>query len=769
MKLSRSFTAPFLVSGFIILFLPTYLSAQSAINDKTRFLNITCSEDGSFSIIIQSQNNEKPTNIHGIGLFMDGHLQKDLTVANRDNQKILTNKKVTVFLEATGNRSIAVNWSANDQRKHTFDVRVEVPENANFYGGGERFDDVNQLGHILPVTNDDHPNAKGVGTYASIPFLMTNQGFGVWVDSFAAGAFDIAATNHKLLDLKYPEKELRVVFMAGHNMKDILNEFTRLTGRPKVPPAWSFGLWKSRDVFQNRDSVLVDVHKLRQLNIPASVIVFDSPWETGYNNFEINSEQFANPIDLFRTIKENGFYSALWFTPLINSKSNQDMKGVTVVSSNYDEAAQKGYLVHDSSGKVVPVKWWKGTGGLVDLTNPQAKKWWLRQLAKTQKLDGVRAYKLDDGEGIYVPSAKYYDGTPAWRMKNRYPNLYHDAVQSYIDSLFDGDGVLLNRSSFTGTQRYPFLWAGDNRSDFSFNNGLPSVILAGENAGLSGIPLWGSDISGYINNGKRPTKDVFIRWTQFGALSPFMQVHMTSNLGPWDFDNQTLDIFRTYARLHTDLLPYMLDAAQVAHDTGMPIIRAMALAFQGDREASRYPFQYLFGPDLLIAPMYRGGTTRTVYLPEGTWIDYWTGKSVIGPKTIEVKAPLPQIPLFVKTGAIIPMLPNDIQTLVPRNPEMKKDVVSISDEPKRILEIWPGNSGSLMTTMGISAFFHLTSKEIQLSITNKENIPLDLKVMYQQVTTTFPDLSLQYDSKSKVSTIEIPGFSGTKQISLNIH
>lgn len=768
MKSLRTYFIRLLTVAFSSILIPIGATAQSQISIKTRYMSLAYSEGGTFSMVIPSDNGQQPKRIQGIGLFLDGHLQKGFRLATKNGEQILVNNHVTVSLDATGNRSIAIDWSANDHQKHKFDVRINVEGNDNFFGGGERFNSIKQLGYILPVQNDDRPSDKGVGTYASIPFLMSTQGYGIWVESYATGSFDIAATDHQYLDLKYPEKKLRVVFMAGPDMKDILNEFTRLTSRPKVPPVWSFGLWKSRDVFQNRDSVLVDVHKLRRFDIPASVIVFDSPWETGYNNFEINRQQFTHPEQLFHIIKENGFYSALWFTPMINSKDIQDMKGITPVSSNYEEATQKGYLVHDSAGNVVPVTWWKGTGGLVDLTNPKAKKWWIDQLSKTQKLDGVRAFKLDDGEGVFVPSAKYYDGTPAWRMKNRYPTLYHQTIQTYIDSVLGGNGVLLNRSGFTGIQRFPFLWAGDNRSTFSFKNGFPTVILAGQNAGLSGIPFWGSDISGYINDGKRPTKEVFIRWTQFGAFSPFMQVHMTSNLGPWDFDHQTLNIFRTYAKLHTDLLPYILDAAREAHETGMPVIRAMALAFQDDSKAADYPYQYMFGPDFLVAPMYRGGTSRVVYLPGGTWFDYWNGKSYTGPKTIDVKAPLSQIPLFVRAGAIIPMLPENIQTLVPRNREMKKDIVSISDVKTRILQIWPGDSGSVSTTGYLSASFHKMNNEIQLTITDDSHIPVTLEIMHRHVTARTPGLTVRFDSRNDQSVIKLPAFKGSKTLILQI-
>ena len=733
---------------------------------KTSHLEVNYQKQtGILSLTILNGNQKKAIHVKHIELLMDGKLQKGFETVHQTSETELKNSNITVTLKKSGTRSVSVVWSANDHKRHQFNMRIVDNSNDRFYGGGERFNTINMRGFSMPMANDDRALYKGNGTYASIPFMMSSKGYGFMVENGSHGTFDMGSVDRTHLNIKYHDTYLKVVFLGGPNFKDILHEYTKLTGTPRIPPKWSFGFWKSRDVFQNRDSVLEDVHKLRKYHIPASVIVFDSPWETGYNNFEINAKQFSHPYKMFRTITKNGFYSALWYTPMINSNESQDMRGITKVSSNYKEAAEKGYLVHDSTGNVVQVHWWKGTGGIIDFTNPKAVKWWLHQIEKTQKLEGVRAFKLDDGEGDYVPNADYRDHTKPWQLTNKYSALYHGAVQSYVDSVFHGNGVLLNRAGFLGAQRYPFLWAGDNSDNFSYSDGLPTVILAGQNAGLSGVPFWGSDISGYIDR-TRPTKQIFIRWAQFGAFSPFMQVHMSSNLGPWDFGKQALDIFRTYATWHTDLLPYLYNTAITAKQTGMPVIRAMALAFQNDPKAAQYPYQYMFGPDMLVAPMYRKGTWRSVYLPKGKWINYWTGNIETGPKDVEVHASLSQIPVFVKYGAVIPMLPKNIQTLVPRNPQMKKDIISLSDEPKRVLQIWPGIQGKIGNPNGIAAKFMLHGSEYTLTITNKKKRSIDVHFMYQKLKNMGYDLPLSYNTKKHMEILHLKAFSGTKKIML---
>ncbi|HVS29965.1 MAG TPA: TIM-barrel domain-containing protein [Thermoanaerobaculia bacterium] len=628
------------------------------------------------------------------GLWMDGVHQRGFRAV--DGSPALRNDAVEVRAESIAADAIAVTWTPRDGRVHELRLRIRSDDETEYYGTGERFQALNQRGFILPMRVDDRYGNKGVGSHKPVPFFISSKGFGVWVDSFATGVFDLSGSERFNTDLTFSDTRLRVVFIGGPSIANILKTYTALTGRSPVPPAWSFGLWKSRDVHHNREEVLEDVEKLRTLGIPASVLVIDSPWETGYNDFVVNREQFSEAEAMFARVEQLGFHLALWLTPFVNNRNVVDMKGIAAASRNFEEAAAGGHLVRNAGGEVALSEWWKGTGGLVDFTRPAAKEWWFAQLRKT-KWTGVRAFKCDDGEGNFVPDALFHDGTPAALMKNRYSVLYNEAMQEYIDRELGGDGVLIVRSGYSGVQKTPFAWAGDNRADLSFSDGLPSVILAAQNAALSGISLWGSDIAGYAGT---PDRETFIRWTQFATFCPFMQVHMTSNLGPWDFGEEAQEIFRRFAVLRMQLFPYLYDAVHETARSGMPVIRPMVLAFPDDRMAHQQIYQFLFGPDLLVAPMYRPGGSRSVYLPKGTWLDYWSGTSHEGPKTIDVAASLDRIPLFVRAGAIIPMLPEDVQTLVPRHARMDAGVVAIDD--RRAVKVWPGAPRSLATWDGMS-------------------------------------------------------------------
>lgn len=629
-------------------------------------------------------------------------------------------------VEAISPRAVALTWRCTKPGEH--DLLVSVQDNSRYYGGGERFNAINQKGFILPMGSLDRPEDKGTCSYKPVPFIMSSRGYGLWLDSTSPSTFDLNATSREQIKIHDRGERLRLVVLAGPTPAEILAEFTRLTGRPPVPPAWAFAPWKSRDVHRNREEVIADAELTRKHDLPASVIVLDSPWETGYNNFVLNQQQFPKPEEMFGRIRQLGFVTCLWLTPFINQTNVVDMKGIDAgPSSNFQEAAEKGYLVKRADGTPLIVAWWKGTGGLVDFTNPQATAWWHGQLAQTLKW-GVAALKCDDGESNFVEESRFFDGSRAAEMKGRYAQLYLKASHDFLEQHRPSDHTLIARCGFTGTGRYPFGWAGDNEASFSFENGLPGVIMAAQNASLSGLPLWGCDIAGYIGNA---TPELFIRWTQFAALTPLMMVHMQSNKGPWDYGTQALDVYREFARLHTRLYPYIENAAHDAAEKGMPIIRPMVLAYPDDARAVQQPYQYLFGPDLLVAPMNQSGTHRTVYLPKGIWTDYWTGQRLNGPAMIEADAPLERMPLYVRDGAILPMLARDIDTLVKRTPGIDPSVVTLDD--RRVIEVWPGERGGATTRDGLEAALTTAGGEQQLTVTSDRERQVEVRVRFAKV------------------------------------
>jgi alpha-D-xyloside xylohydrolase len=574
----------------------------------------------------------------------------------------------------------------------TWEFRLR--ERAPVYGFGERFDALDQSHRILVNASQDVPGAKGTSTYVPIPFFMDLRGYGVWVDTYAEAAFDLGATTLDQFAVRLRDTKLRVVVLEGPQFPLVLERFTGIVGRAKLPPYWAFAPWKSRNWHPDMAAVYEDIERYRRLGLPASVLVLDSPWATNYNTFEINRLQFTDPAAMVRRIHDLGFKLCLWLTAFINettwTPSEPELVGKIplTAASNFEPARRAGYLLTTDSGDVYLASWWKGRGGLIDFTNPAATAWWQDQVRKAIRL-GADAFKADGGEGSFIDDARFASGEDAAVMRTRYSVLYDRALEALIDRDLHGDGVLFMRSGSVGNHNLPFIWAGDNEANFGAENGLPSVVLAGLNAGLSGIPLWTSDLGGYEKASRRPGDDVlFVRWTEFSAFSPIMEVHSDINLGPWDYGPRALDLFRSYSRLHMSLFPYRYAAAQEAARTGLPLMRALVLFHPLDPEARRATDEYEYGPDLLVAPVLTPGTQRAVHLPQGAWVDYWSGARITGPLDTVVDAPLDRIPLFVKAGAILPRIPEDVMTLVPWTGAGAPPVPTLDD--RRVYEIYPG-------------------------------------------------------------------------------
>ncbi len=549
--------------------------------------------------------------------------------------------------------------------------RVRVRDSGDYYGLGERFDTLNHAHTIVHNISQDNPGAKGSSAYKPVPFFMSTTGYGLWIDTTGDATFDMNAVSSSDIILDADAERLRIVLFTGPEFPKILDGFTALASGPGqarsvLPPYWAFAPWLGRDYHQSEAQVLQDVDKARELGLPASVIVIDSPWETGYNSYLFNPKQFADAPGMVKHIHSEGYKLVLWHTPWINNRSDppheEGFAGkIDVESSNYAEAASAGYFVKSPDGRPYVGRWWKGTGSLIDFTNQHAKQWWQDQLRQAIRA-GADGFKDDDAEGNFIGEVKFADESDPRTMRNRYAVLYNNAVEELIQKDLKGNGVLLIRSVTAGANGLGFLWGGDNEGSFSPENGLPSVVTAGINAGLSGMPLWTADLGGYLTPAD---PKLFMRWTEFEAFLPTMEINSSTNQLPWDHGDEALAVYKKFSTLHMSLFPYRYAAAQQAAKTGMPIIRALVLDSQYDKQARLARYEYLFGPDLLVAPIVDEGTQRAVYLPQGEWIDYWTGAAAAGGKTIVTEAPLDSIPLYARRGSVLPKLPEDVMTLVP--------------------------------------------------------------------------------------------------------
>ena len=603
----------------------------------------------------------------------------------------------------------------------------------HFYGFGEKFNAVDQAGQLVRTLTFDDPGTKGDHSYKVAPWFVSTRGYGFHLDSSAESTFDMRAGAQDRYVVTNHLGTLRFNIVYGPKLTDVLVRYTGYMGRLPLPPAWAFGPWISSDIWRSGGEVRYAVTQFRNRGIPASGFVFDSPWEIAYNDFHFNMMQFAKDatIDgvhyqgftsvsaMMNFLRSNGLKAICWMTPFIDVHSNdENVPGQNLGrSSNYDEGAGKGFFVHASpGGPSLVVPWWKGRGSPIDFTNPAARQWLTDQLqgliAQTNVVTQsgasepvIGGFKTDDGESgngpnTYIPTtAIYADGRTGSEMRNGYCLAYHKTVWNILGQ----NGVLFARSGFAGSQAFPGHWAGDNEPNFG-DNGLPSVIIAGQSAAMSGYAIWGHDIGGYQDtNPSQSPSNLFMRWTQFGCFSPIMQMHrqVTKELQyPWRYGEEALQNYQFFARLHTRLFPYIYSYAKEASTSGLPIIRPLVLLNQTDENTFSLKHTYLFGNEFLVAPMITpNANARQVYLPAGNWFDFWTNEQHAGGKHITwTNNQQAQMPLFVREGAIVPMLLTEVQTLCDAN--YVNDTNVKTPDGGLLVRVYPGATSRFMVYDG---------------------------------------------------------------------
>jgi alpha-D-xyloside xylohydrolase len=550
-------------------------------------------------------------------------------------------------IECTASPDDAAEWLAVD---------LAAQPDERFLGFGERFDALDQRGHVvdLNVTN----GASGGKAYKPIPFFISSAGYGVQLLTSSRAIIHLAtADDPTVVSIRCRAASLSLRLIPGDSPAEILARYTEFAGRPELPPAWVFGPWKSRDwTTEDQAAALEDIEAGRALRLAGTVKLIDASWQSDYQSFAFHPTKFPDPAALLQRAHDEGYRVILWIAPWIVCDDPP--------SATYRLCAERGFFIRRRSGEVYVHRLGNSptfVGSCLDFTNPATVAWWQGHIRRLVRL-GADGFKTDFGEQI-PDDAVFWDGRTGRELHNLYPRLYNQATHAALRE--EKHGILLARSAWDGSQAYSAIWAGDQSSDFGPATGLASVIIAGQSAGLSGFPFWASDIGGYFGT---PTDELFIRWAQFGAFSPIMQTHGLGKREPWAFAPETLAIYRRYAQLHMDLLPYITTFARRAVETGLPIMRALALEFPQDAGVwgDLAEHEYCFGDRLLVASVYWGGErVRFAYLPAGAWCDFWTGAAYAGGQTVRLAAGLDTIPVLARAGSLIPLLDPSADTCLP--------------------------------------------------------------------------------------------------------
>ena len=497
------------------------------------------------------------------------------------------------------------------------------------FGCGESFTQFNKRGSKVVLWADDANGVQNETSYKPIPFFMSSRGYGLFMHTSTPITCDFGKYFSGVNSLMIGDDEADLFVFLGEP-KDVLNEYTNLTGKASMPPLWSFGLWMSRITYTSEKEGRDVANELRANKVPADVIHYDTGWFTTdwRTDYTFDPKRFADPAKLMSDLKTQGFHVSLWQLPYFTPRNNL-----------FPELIQKGLVVRDAKGNL-PYE-----DAVLDFSNPETVKWYQDKLAGLLKL-GVGVIKVDFGEAA-PNNGLFHSGRTGFYEHNLYPLRYNKAVAD-ITKQINGENIIWARSAWAGSQRYPLHWGGDAANT---NTAMAAELRGGLSFGLSGFSFWSHDMGGFV---LKSPEDLYGRWAAFGFLSSHSRTHGAPPKEPWKFSPEFLKLFRMEDNMRYQLMPYIYAQAKDCTERGLPMVRALFVEYPNDPGAWLVDDQYLFGSDMLVAPMFEHGTERSVYLPgKQQWVDYQTGQ-VYEPGWQTIKTAAMPIIVLVKSGAIIP-------------------------------------------------------------------------------------------------------------------
>lgn len=507
------------------------------------------------------------------------------------------------------------------------------------YGLGERFTPFVKNGQTVSIWNEDGGTSTEQ-SYKNIPFYLSNKGYGVFVNHPEKVEFEVATEQVAKVGFSVKGECLDYFLLDGPSMKDVLRRYTDLTGKPSLPPQWTFGLWLSTSFTTDYDenTVMSFIDGMLDRGIPLSVFHFDCCWmrEFHWTDFIWDERVFPDPVGMLVRIHNKGIKVCVWINSYIGQESVLFMEGM-----------EKGYFLKRANGDVWQWDMWQPGLAIIDFTYPAAVKWYQEKLEQLIDM-GVDCFKTDFGERIPT-DVVYYNGADPVKMHNYYTYLYNKAVYEVLErKRGKEEAVLFARSATVGGQKFPVHWGGDCWSDYE---SMEESLRGGLSLTSSGFGFWSHDIGGFES---QSTPDVYKRWAAFGLLSTHSRLHgSTSYRVPWAYDEESVEVVRFFTELKLELLPYLYSKAVATCETGIPLMRSMALEYENDRNCRYLDKQYMIGEHVLVAPIFNEEGTGVYYLPEGRWTNYLTGESVTGGIWREEHHDYMSIPLWVRDNSIV--------------------------------------------------------------------------------------------------------------------
>jgi alpha-glucosidase (family GH31 glycosyl hydrolase) len=568
-----------------------------------------------------------------------------------------------------------------------------------------------------PAPDNPSPNGPNM-THAPIPFMVSTAGYGLFLDSTYRNGFHLGDEDPSAMRIYAESPVLHYKVFVHDDPLESVGDYTALTGRAHAPAPWVFGPRRRIDRFAQALGMPED-QALRLHHVPTTA----ADDATHFLPQASQTGEETNIAEWTEELHRLGFKSIAYYNCYVSAT-------LPAGASMLAYGREHGLFVKTADGLEFDTFMTSGGGqqvATIDLTNPEAVTWYQSLLQRALDL-GYDGWMLDFGE--YLPQhAQMFDGRTGWEMHNAFPVVYQRVAYDYLKSVRGDDFMFFARAGYVGSQAtIPILWSGDPAASFDDVKGLPANVRAGINAGISGIPFWGSDISGYTClNQPQVDRELYLRWAEFGALSPDMHSENACNgllagaPPKWDLwsDDETISIYARYASLHTRLLPYLYTAAKEAEATGKPIMRHPMLVHPTEPEALKAEFDYYFGPSLYVAPVVvRDARTRDVWLPPGQWVDWWSMQSFTGGAHVSYAAAQDVLPLFLKSGGIVAMLDPSVDTLAPATTPRTGDWVSV-DDVQEVLDVRAAidpttGSGEAHLADGSSFYVGLTANAVTL-------------------------------------------------------
>lgn len=500
------------------------------------------------------------------------------------------------------------------------------------YGCGESFTSLNKVGQKVQLSVTDPQGPETDGQYKPVPFFFSNRGYGIFMHTSAPVTADFGASYIGADRLFMADEQLDLFVFFG-SPKEILYDYTAVTGRSPMLPLWSFGTWMSRITYFSQEEGLDIARQLRQHKIPADVIHFDTGW-FGVDwqcDYQFAKDRFPNPVGMLKQLAKDGFHTCLWQLPYFTPKNRF-----------FPEIVENNLHVRNADGGM-PYE-----DAVLDFTNPETVNWYQQKILGLLK-QGVSTIKCDFGEAAPY-NGFYHNGRGGLYEHNLYPLRYNKALWEAVEQQYPGEGIIWARSAWAGSQRYALHWGGDAATT---NTGMLGDLRGGLSFGLSGFSFWSHDMGGFVT---ASPEDIYRRWLPFGFLSSHTRAHGAPPTEPWLISESFTQAFRECAEMKYKLMPYVYAQAKDCSERGLPMVRALLVEFPDDKGAWLVEDEYMFGSQMLVAPLMESGTGRDVYLPRGKWIDYQTGKVYDGGYQTIQAGKIPAV-ILVRDGSLIPHAP----------------------------------------------------------------------------------------------------------------